>query len=298
MKTPNWFLKRNITAKALWPASVIYYAVSGVVFNCRLFQQKISKIPVICVGGLLAGGVGKTPIVREIAKKLPGAAVVMRGYKGGDEARMLESSGIPVIVGADRKKSIKNAEKAGFKYIIMDDGFQNPTVKKDKSILVFDGRIGVGNGLMLPAGPLRESLERGMKRADAIIIINGKNQKLANIADKHKKPVFLAQNKAVNPGVAGKVFAFAGIGYPQKFFDAVRDMSDVEMVGAAGFADHYQYTALDMVKIIDKAAALGADYIVTTEKDWVRMPASYQEQIDFIPLETTIEKDFWKWLSK
>ena len=295
MKTPNWFSKRNIIALALWPLSLIYYLASKLVFNYRLFYQKTSKIPVICVGGLLAGGTGKTPIVRELAKKLPGSVVVSRGYKGGDEAKMLESSGIPVIVGADRRKSIKVAKKAGFKCVIMDDGFQNSTVKKDISILVFDGKIGIGNGFMLPAGPLREPVQSGIKRAD-VIMINGRNQQIAELAARYKKPVFSFKGEAVNPGLAGRVLAFTGIGYPQKFFDSVKTLAGVKMVGAIPFADHYQYTVSDLEEIIKKAGNLDADYIATTEKDWVRLPAAFQEQIDFIPLKTTIEQDFWKWL--
>src|SRR5574344_1914587 len=98
MKTPNWFLKRTFIAWLLLPLSFIYLLVSRFVFIFRRFKQKSAKIPVICVGGLLAGGVGKTPIVREIAKVF-GSAVVMRGYRGGDEAKMLENSGLTVFTG-------------------------------------------------------------------------------------------------------------------------------------------------------------------------------------------------------
>ncbi|MCL1785914.1 MAG: tetraacyldisaccharide 4'-kinase [Alphaproteobacteria bacterium] len=296
MRTPNWFLKKNMMSKALLPLSAVYWLVGKTVFIIRHFGQKKPKTPVICVGGLLAGGTGKTPIVREIAKRLSGSVVVMRGYKGGDEAKMLLSSGIPVITGADRKKSIDAAEKAGRKHIIMDDGFQNPTVKKYKSILVFDGKIGVGNGFMLPAGPLREPVRAGIRRADAVIIIGDRNQGISEIAKRYKKPVFSAKNRAVNPGISSNVFAFAGIGYPQKFFTSVGGMAGMEIVGAESFPDHHMYSARDMEKIIRNAGDLGADYIVTTEKDWVRLSPEYQERIDFIPLETTIEDGFWKWL--
>ncbi|MCL2369437.1 MAG: tetraacyldisaccharide 4'-kinase [Alphaproteobacteria bacterium] len=293
MQTPSWFLKRNFIAYVLLPVSVVYFIASTIVFKCRLFYQKTSKRPVICIGNIMAGGVGKTPIVRAVAKHLKGSVVVMRGYGGGDEAKMLCTSGINVFTGADRKKSISAAEQAGAKYIIMDDGFQNPTVKKDLSIIVFDGKIGAGNGFMLPAGPLREPLCTGIKRADAIIIVNSE-QRTMNSLKKYNKPIFSATTKHINPGIKGKVFAFAGIGYPQKFFDGIDGLFDV--VGTVPYPDHYNYSTGDLDKIIDMADKSGADYIITTEKDWVRLPDKYQEIIDFIPMELTIEKGFWKWL--
>ncbi|MCL2737476.1 MAG: tetraacyldisaccharide 4'-kinase [Alphaproteobacteria bacterium] len=295
MKTPSWFQKRNAAALALLPAAVIYGAVSKLYYNYRLFWQKTSKIPVICVGGVFVGGTGKTPIVREIASKLPGSVVITRGYKGGDEAKMLEAAGIPVIIGGNRQKSIKEAEKAGFKHAVMDDGFQNPTIKKDISILVFDGKIGVGNGFLLPAGPLRESLCHGIRKADAVIIINGENRKIKSVAARYKKPVFLAKSRSVNPGFFGRAFAFAGIGYPEKFFDSIKAIG-IKPIDTIGFPDHYQYTAGDVEEIVKGAWNMGADHIITTEKDWVRLAPEYQEMIDFIPLETTIEKGFWTWL--
>jgi tetraacyldisaccharide 4'-kinase len=225
MTTPDWFFKRNIKARLLLPLAALYYLAGKVVYFFRLFRQKISKRPVICIGNILAGGVGKTPVVMEIAKRIH-APVVMRGYGRdkkvgdiGDEAKMMQKAGIRVLVG-DRKKNIRalNGEAAAGP-IIMDDGFQNPTVKKDISILVFDQGIGLGNGFLLPAGPLREP-RSAVRRADAVIIIRGqkKNPKF----DIPKGiPVFYAFARTIMPETSGKIVAFAGIGYPQKFFNAV-----------------------------------------------------------------------------
>jgi len=293
MKTPSWFLKRNIIAIFLLPFSLVYLLISMFVFKYRSLWQKQSKNPVICIGNIMAGGVGKTPIVREVAKFLKNSAVVMRGYKGGDEARMLESSGIKVFTGANRKKSILAAEQSGAKYIVMDDGFQNPTIKKDLSIVVFDGLIAGGNKFPLPAGPLRELVCTGLKRADALIIINRQKK---DTWDKFGKPVFAATTKHINPGIRGKVFAFAGIGYPKKFFNGIGDLFTV--VGEKPFPDHYNYTVRDLEQIILDATTADADHIVTTEKDWVRLPEKYQEIIDFIPMETHIEKGFWTFISE
>jgi tetraacyldisaccharide 4'-kinase len=283
MKTPSWFIRKNFIAYLLLPVSLFYFLVSQIVFNIRKINSYRSKIPVICIGGALAGGVGKTPIVREITRKLPNSVVIMRGYKGGDEAKMLRASGIDVIVGSDRKECVHAAESAGYKYIIMDDGFQNPTIKKDISILVFDSAIGIGNGFMLPAGPLRDPVGLAKMRADAILYINPKNA---------PSDGFIVKNKLEDIGRLEKVFAFAGIGYPKKFFDAINP----KPIKTVSFPDHYNYTKSDLDKILVDAADSGAQHIVTTEKDWVRLPEKYQEKIDFIPLKTTIEPKFYKWL--
>ncbi len=291
MKTPTWFLRKNLIAWLLLPVSVVYFIASYLVYFYRLFRQKSSKTPVICIGGLLAGGVGKTPIVREIAKKT-GSAVVLRGYKGGDEARMLSGSGLSVFVGADRLQSIKSAEKAGFASIVMDDGFQNPSIKKDISILVFDGKIGVGNSFILPAGPLRQPL-CAVRRADAIIIIGNKNQLIARDLKKFGVPIFYAENKTILPVKIRKFIAFAGIGYPEKFFDGL----SVKPIKTLSFPDHYEYTASDIKKLLAIADAEKSG-LLTTEKDWVRLPVAVRRKIKFAALETTISDEFYSWLEK
>ena len=299
MKTPNWFLKRNFIAWLLLPLSFLYFIASRKVFIFRSFWQKSSKIPVICVGGLLAGGVGKTPIVREIAKKF-GSAVVMRGYRGGDEAKMLESNGVVVFTGAKRAQSIKNAEKKGFSTIVMDDGFQNSTIKKDVSVLVFNSKIGIGNGFVLPAGPMREPLN-AIRRADAIIIMSDiKNSKttdnssaIIKAAKKYKKPIFYVENKTIMPRGIHKFIAFAGIGYPQKFFNNLPK----KPVKTLSFPDHYEYTDKDIKQLLDLAKKAKAD-LLTTEKDWVRLSPRMRKQIKFSPLETKIPMEFYSWLKE
>ena len=163
MKTPWWFLHKTPIAFLLYPIAWVYYLIGRAVYLFRKIGAYKSRRPIICVGNILSGGVGKTPIVRQIAMYLS-APVVMRGYKktaqthgAGDEALMLARSGIQVHTG-DRKSNIVllNKQTSDASPIVMDDGFQNPLIKKDISILVFDERLGYGNGFMLPAGPLRE----------------------------------------------------------------------------------------------------------------------------------------------
>lgn len=296
MKTPRWFLKRNLISWTLCPLSVFYLTVSKIVFNCRKIHEYVSKRPVICFGNILSGGVGKTPIVRQVAKFFD-APVVMRGYKKskdtdyiGDEAKMLSNDGILVHVG-NRKSNIMLLDKQKSNSpIIMDDGFQNSSIKKDISVLVFDEGIGFGNSFLLPAGPLREK-KSAIERADAIIVI--KRKKVAkNFALPTNIPVFKAYNKEVCPyGKDVPVVAFAGIGYPSKFFDNI----PCRVVGKISFSDHYQYTDDDIKNLIKKAKDKKAK-LLTTEKDWVRLPDWAKKDIKFSVLDTEIEKNFYTWL--
>ena len=296
MKTPWWFLRKTPLSFILWPIGWVYYLIGRVVYFVRSVCPLKSRRKIICVGNILAGGVGKTPVVRQIATRLD-SPVVMRGYKkskdfddAGDEATMLSRDGLAVHVG-DRKSNIilLNKQKSDDSPIVMDDGFQNPTIKKDVSILVFDEALGYGNGFLLPAGPLREP--RGaVRRADAIIVIkNSKHKK--NFSLPVGIPTFFANNFTFSPyEIDEKIVAFAGIGYPKKFFRCLTNV-----VATRSFADHWQYTDDDLKKLFALADKHKAK-LVTTEKDWVRLPDYAREKIKYAKLETKIDDNFWKWL--
>ncbi|MBP3397430.1 MAG: tetraacyldisaccharide 4'-kinase, partial [Alphaproteobacteria bacterium] len=263
----------------------------------RCIHPLKSRRPVICVGNILAGGVGKTPIVRAIANYF-GSPVVMRGYKKsaatgniGDEATMLSRTGLAVHVG-DRKSNITLLNKQDDPTpIIMDDGLQNPSIKKDVSIIVFDQGLGFGNGLMLPAGPLRVPKSH-TKKADAIIIIKNKKPK-KNFVLPTDKPVFYAHNQTTSPyDEDTKLVAFAGIGYPKKFFNSLKNV-----VARRAFADHYQYTAEDLEKLFALADKKGAK-LITTEKDWVRLPLEIRDKIKYARLDTVIDNAFYDWIKE
>ena len=296
MKTPRWFLKRNLIAIILYPLSLFYFIASRFVFNIRKRKAYISRRPIICFGNILSGGVGKTPIVRQVARFFD-APVVMRGYKStkqtsniGDEAKMLSNDGILVHVG-DRKPNLILLNKQKSKSpIIMDDGFQNSSIKKDISILVFDEGIGFGNKFLLPAGPLREPVSE-IRRADAVIVIKRKKV-VKDFTLPTSMPIFYAKNKEVCPYDENTpVIAFAGIGYPKKFFDNV----PCKIVQKISFPDHYQYTDNDIKDLIARADAKNAK-LLTTEKDWVRLPDWAKKQIRFSALNTEIENGFYDWI--
>ena len=297
MKTPWWFLHKTPLAFLLLPFSLVYYAISRLVFAWRgLFAYK-SKRPVICFGGILAGGVGKTPVVRAVAKMFD-SPVVMRGYKKtkktnnvGDEAIMLANDGIAVHVGNRKSNIILLDKQSDRSPIVMDDGMQNPTIKKDISVLVFDQSLGFGNGFVLPAGPLREP-RRVVNRADAIIVIKNNIVKKNFNLPSHI-PVFYAENRTIVPYKDGtRLVAFAGIGYPKKFFNSLSGV-----VATRSFSDHYQYTDKDITSLFDLAKKKDA-VLITTEKDWVRLPKDVRKKIKFARLETKIDDSFFVWLKE
>ena len=297
MKTPWWFLSKNPFAILLLPISWVYYLVGRMVFLVRSMWSIKSRRKIICVGNSLAGGVGKTPVVRAIANRY-GAPVVMRGYKKsdqtgnvGDEAMMLARSGLAVHVGSRKSNILLLNKQDDNTPIVMDDGLQNPTIKKDVSIVVFDEGLGYGNGFMLPAGPLRVP-KRMAKKADAIIVIKSKKpKKKFKLPD--GVPVFYAKNQTVSPyDESEKLVAFAGIGYPKKFFGALKNV-----VARRAFADHYQYTSEDLEKLFALAVKKKAR-LITTEKDWVRLPVHVRDQIKYARLDTVIDNAFYDWLKE
>ena len=300
MKTPYWFLHKSALALALLPMSGLYWLANKLIMRHRAKNPYISRRKIICVGNILAGGVGKTPIVRQIAEFLD-APVVMRGYKKsnktngvGDEALMLARYGLNVHTG-DRKSNIVllNKQKSNTP-IVMDDGFQNLSINKDISVVVIDEALGFGNGFLLPAGPMREG-RSGLMRADAIIIVraNKKKTKLPDLKLPSNIPVFYAENTTLSPyDEDEKLVAFAGIGYPEKFFQQLKNV-----VYKKSYADHYQYTEQDIKFLLNLADKKNAK-LVTTEKDWVRLPQDVRDKIKFAALDTKIDKMFFNWLEE
>ncbi len=285
MKTPKFWMTDGILPRMLMPLGWIYGLATqwrirhGVPYRCG--------VKVICVGNITAGGVGKTPVAIALAKKYlaEGKKVffVTRGYKGklknilvnlnkhspeetGDEARLLARVAPPIIA-PKRDIGAKMAVKAGAEVIIMDDGFQNPRLYKDESWLVFDGTVGIGNGRIIPAGPLRESLANGEKRAQRIIIMG---EDKTGLAEKCSLPVYFGRLEAEPCEISNRrVLAFAGIGHPEKFYETLREQG-VDVVRTKDFPDHYAYSAADIEELRRMAAADGLA-LITTEKDFVKL---------------------------
>ena len=296
MKTPKFWGSNGWLSVVLAPFSWIY----GAVTQWRLNHTKPyhSRAKVICIGNITAGGVGKTPVAMAMAEKYIGEGkkvfFVTRGYKGklkniivdtnihtpeqtGDEARLLATVA-PTIITPKREEGAKMAEQRGAEVIIMDDGFQNPRLYKDESWLVFDGTVGIGNGKIIPAGPLRETLENGEKRAQHIIIMG---EDKTGLAQKCQLPVCFGKLEALPFELKNKrVSAFAGIGHPEKFYQTLKDLG-FDVVLTHDFADHYAYQSADIDKLVAEANAQNLS-LVTTEKDYVKLSDEDKKRVNVL----------------
>jgi len=277
----------------LSPLGGIYGAIAA----SRLQSPgRSAGIPVICVGNFTVGGAGKTPAVLAIGRLLLAAHeypfFLTRGYGGrlagpvrvdpashtaadvGDEALLLARLA-PTIVAHDRFAGAEAARRGGASLIVMDDGFQNPALRKDLAIVLIDGRRGVGNGRSFPAGPLRAPLDAQMARAGALVIVGPDTgaADVARLAQQRGIATFHARlqpNPQTLAALGGrKVLAFAGIADPQKFFATLTD-AGVAVAQTASFADHHRYTAAEAQALLARADAASL-VLLTTEKDSARL---------------------------
>jgi tetraacyldisaccharide 4'-kinase len=260
-------------------------------------------VPVICMGNVTLGGTGKTPLAIALAKMLQDAGhqpfFLSRGYGGkaagplrvnanehsarevGDEALLLAAIA-PAIIARDRAAGARLAVEQGASVILMDDGFQNPSLAKDVSLLVVDTDQGMGNGRVFPAGPLREPLKYALKRADAVIAVGQKG-----LAKSMPVPVMGAQLCNLEPLPQGPLIAFAGIGRPDKFFDALRKQG-AELVQEIAYDDHQVYQPRELERLKQWAAKENAT-LLTTQKDYVRLTKTQRDGIVFWPLEARFD---------
>jgi tetraacyldisaccharide 4'-kinase len=292
MREPSfWWREPGLVSGLLSPLAAGYGAVAA----WRMAQSGYSAgIPVLCVGNLTLGGAGKTPAAMAVARILDAAGrrpvMLSRGYGGalagpvgvdparhsaadvGDEPLLLARYA-PTIVARDRAAGADAARAAGAGSIVMDDGFQSPALHKDRSILVVDGRRGIGNGMVFPAGPLRAPLQSQFGRANALMVIDAGAGGETVAAMTRDTPVFHgrlepdAQALAILKGQP--VLAFAGIGDPQKFFATLRD-AGIEIGATVPFPDHHRYRRSEARDLIERAGR-GGLLLVTTEKDQARL---------------------------
>jgi tetraacyldisaccharide 4'-kinase len=294
MQAPSfWWRKPGAEAALLAPLAWIYGAIAA-----RRMQMPGTRadIPVICIGNPTAGGAGKTPTALALAALLTQQghrpALLTRGYGGrlagpvrvdvtehdasdvGDEALLLARR-FPTIVAHDRVQGAREAFGEGATVIVMDDGFQNPSLVKDVSILVVDSMRGIGNGRTLPAGPLRAPLAPQLAAAQALLIVgepDERSERLVVQATAAGLPIFrgtLQPDAGAIAEVAGRrVLAFAGIGDPDKFFRTL-ERSGIEAPVRRGFPDHHRYTEQEAAQLLEEAAR-DKLLLLTTEKDAAR----------------------------
>jgi len=301
LSQPEFWSRPGLLPMLLQPLALAYGAVGAA--RRALAEPYHAPVRVICVGNLVVGGAGKTPVVESLARFLAARGgrphILSRGYSGteigpvavdtarhssaeiGDEPLLLARAA-PVWVARDRVAGARAAIAAGASCLLLDDGHQNPSLAKDLSLLVVDGAYGVGNGHVLPAGPLRESARAGLARADAIVLLgedrNGLGAALA-------QPVLHASLVALNAEefTGRDTVAFAGIGRPEKFFASL-EAAGAKLSARRAFPDHHPYRESELQHLAGKARAAGA-ILVTTEKDWVRLPPSWQTRVQTLRVE-------------
>ena len=305
MRTPEFW---NPGGGGALPASLLaplawFYDVAGQVSRSVVTSHRVG-VPVICVGNLVAGGAGKTPTALALAKLMQesGAAphFLTRGYGGsargplrvdpkrhdarrvGDEPLLLARQA-PTWLARNRPAGARAAIDDGAEAIIMDDGLQNPSLVKDVALVVIDGGFGFGNGRLIPAGPMREPVSRGLARADAIVLVGPDEAGVCARLGANAAPLLRAE---LTPALRAlklrerAVVAFAGIARPTKFF-ATLEMIGCKIVRRIAFADHHLYTPDEIMTLIEYAGAQGA-IAVTTEKDWVRLPEEAKPMVQSV----------------
>ena len=313
MRAPEfWNSGHRVLPALLSPLGLAY--ASGGALRRRLTRPRRAAVPVVCVGNLTAGGTGKTPTVLAFGEwlRVRGRAVhyTSRGYGGitrrptrvdparhdaravGDEALLLAASA-PTWVGRDRPSTAQAAVEAGADIVVMDDGHQNPSLHKDLSVVVIDGGSPLGNGYLIPAGPLREPPRQGLARADAVVIIEDPVGRVGTpgLGPVTAAPVLRAR---LMPGpetvwlADSDIVAFAGIGRPSKFFDTLR-ASGCRVVAAHGFADHHDFDPDEIMLMAEQADAAGAR-LVTTAKDAVRLPFAARAMVDVVTVGLEFER--------
>lgn len=308
MRAPGfWYRRPGLMATLLSPLGAIYAA--GTARRLAAGRRERLDVPVICVGNLTAGGTGKTPTVMALVERLTARGhtphVVSRGYGGsldgpvrvdpqqhtaadvGDEPLLLTGFG-PVWVARDRAAGARAAVADGADVIVLDDGFQNPGLAHDLSVLVTDAARGFGNGRIIPAGPLREPVAKGLARADLALVI-GKGPVPAALS---ALPVLRGDLRPLPTGMPlarSRVIAFAGIGAPDRFFQTLREMG-ADILREVPLGDHQALSDGLMARIERDARAENA-LMVTTEKDAVRLPNAFRQKVVTVPVRLMFEDD-------
>jgi tetraacyldisaccharide 4'-kinase len=291
LKPKFWQNKLNFFSIILLPFTLLYMVLIKIRKSFSI--QKKFKIPLICVGNIYIGGTGKTPLAIKIKNELENfkkTVVVRKYYKNHkDEHRLIKEKTNSLILNSSRSAAIKEAEINNYDAVILDDGFQDYSIKKDLNILCFNSNQLIGNGLLFPSGPLREGMSS--IRDAKIIIINGKTNK------EFEKKIFEISNNTniyyskylplnTSQFKGKKILAIAGIGNPDNFFETLKE-NHLDIQKTISFPDHYEFKKEELEKIIEEARQNNWE-IVTTEKDYYRINILGFKNIKYLEIELKI----------
>ena len=279
--------------------SILLFPIALLIKLLSLFKRSITKtyqcsIPVICVGNIYLGGTGKTPLCIEIFSILKdlnmNPVFIRKKYNSfQDEADLQKQIG-PIYQNKKRIEAIREAIQNKANVAILDDGFQDFSINKNLSIVCFNEKQWIGNGLVIPSGPLREDLS-ALKRADCVIINGEKNIDIeSKILNKNKEvKIFYIKYKGQNIGEFKnkKVTAFAGIGNPENFFNLLKD-NNINVVKEIKFPDHYNYSKKELENLINEAKENNT-ILITTEKDYFRIDENYKKNINYLKIAVDIK---------
>ncbi len=313
-KAPKFWSKNDsYCSRLLSPIAKLYDIASKIKMN-SVTPEKVN-VPVVCVGNVVLGGAGKTPtveLVHNIIKQHNLTPHILTGGYGGylknvvrvdttkhsylqvgDEA-LLSAAICPTWVGSNRIASADAAILSGANVLIMDDGFQNNCIHKDFKILVVDSGQAFGNEMIFPSGPLRESVESGIKKSDIVLIIGPNNPQLEEkiLTIQSGIPIFNAvmevcSNNDLHP--SDKIIGFCCLGYPPKFHKTLQDLN-LQIVDFIAFSDHHPYTITEIQKLIKASQNTGAK-LVTTRKDYIKIPDVFKPEISVIDIKLSFTKN-------
>jgi tetraacyldisaccharide 4'-kinase len=312
-KTPQfWLHKKSFISLILLPLSLLYKI--GFSLKKNFIKTQKVDLPIICIGNVIAGGAGKTPVALALGEFFKENNVefcyLTRGYKStnnkvlmiensnqfdveniGDEAKLLAEIA-PTCVAKNRYLGYKKiVENKKYRAIIMDDGLQNFQLEYDVKILVIDSKIAFGNQRLIPSGPMRQSLAEVAKNIDLFVVIGQKNIQIEEeiLQNNRNAKILSAQISASNLDkfINKNIVAFCGIAYPQKFFDFIKKIG-LNLVETNIFADHYQYKNEDLEMLYQQALSKNLK-LITTKKDWVKFPKNFQDKIDYLDIKLDFE---------
>ena len=312
MKQPEfWYRPPGLASWLLSPLGCLY--VQALKYRLKHGQRYQASIPIISIGNINIGGTGKTPAAIAIAKRLLSIgehpSFITRGYGGtergpvkieltqhqsamvGDEPLLLAATA-PTWVAHNRAAGVNLAALEGATVAVLDDAHQNSTIRHDFSIIVVDAERGFGNGKILPAGPLRESISTGLSRADVLLLIGNNPARLKFLEQWKAKidlPIVLADTRVVATGAKWegmRVVAFAGIAHPEKFFKTLNNLG-CDLVDTIALSDHAPIND-HLMQRLAAAATNASAFLVTTEKDAVRLSANWRTQVLTLPIQLNI----------